>query len=438
MSKETNLYKKKAELYQSFKDLFERCEKEGRAMNADEMQMKIAYVKEMEDIQATIDTAVELANIERTMDDPVYDAKGKKTGEKAGDVSMKRESALHKWIRGNDLTPEEVALLNPTADKRFGGVAVSTNMPKLQENWAELRGTNSTVTNPTYAQDITLSSFFGATKKAFGGWFDATTEIYDNSGATMYMPYHHDVGNTGAQEAVGTDMVATTEDLATNRQQIDSYFHSSGGFKVGWDALADASYDLNTWLLQPISERLMRILATAATTGTGSTAPNGIVTSSRRMELYQKGVTPTATDMNNLLKAVDWAYHTSDKSGWMFNSNTMFRIAATVKSTLYNTEPLWNPSLAAGIPQTLYGYKYWINNDMSSVGTGTVAMLFGDFSYQVNRWVGTPTLIRLKERYAELLSDAFIYVMRFDCECKVAKATTTTSHPIGHLVSIGT
>ena len=431
---ETMLYKKKADFFYQAQDIIKTCEKEGRQMTADEKANYEKAFNEIEGLQATIDKVVELANIEKGLGEPVFNDKGKKTGELVGEVSEKRESALHSWLRyGNaKLKDEDRKILSPTIDEDY-------RMPSVNLNF-NMRGTNSTIVTPAYAQDVEISKIFGQTKKAFGGWFDATTEIYSATGNTMYMPYHHDVANTGSQEAVGTDMVATTEDLVVNRNQLDAYFFSSGGFKVGWDSLNDADFDINTWLLAPIIERGMRALATAATTGTGSTAPNGIVTSSRRMELAQKGATPTQTDLNNLLGLVNWAYHKNvGKSGFMFNSATMFKLLAVVQSTTYNNNPLWAPGLAAGAPSTLLGYPYWINNDMAScTTTGAISVLFGDFSYQVNRWVESPRIIRLEERYAELLSTAFIWVMRFDCDCKVAKATATTSHPIGHIVSIGT
>jgi HK97 family phage major capsid protein len=428
------LYKKKADFFYQAQDIVKTCEKEGRQMTADE---KVNYEKafnEIEGLQTTIDKVVELANIEKGLGEPVYNDKGKKTGENVGEASEKRASAFEKWIRYGDstLNEDERKILSPKIDADYRRPSVDLNI--------NMRGTNSTIVTPTYAQDIEISKIFGQTKKAFGGWMDPTTQIYSTTGNTMYMPYHHDVANTGTIEAVGTDMVATTEDLVINRGQLDAYFYSSGGFKVGWDSLNDADFDINTWLLAPIIERGMRGLTTAATTGDGSSAPNGIVTSSRRMELTTIAATaPTATDLMNLLKAVNYAYHQNVKSsGWMMHSGTMFGLLATVQSSTYNNSPLWAPSFAAGAPSTLLGYPYWLNNSMDAIAKGKTCVLFGDFSYQVNRWVGTPRIIRLEERYAELLSTAFIWVQRFDCDCKVAKATATTSHPIGNISSVAT
>ena len=251
----------------------------------------------------------------------------------------------------------------------------------------------------------------------------------------MYLPYYNDAGNDGAQESEGTDAIASSTDLTLARQQLDAYWHSSTGVTVGWSDLRDAAYPVNDFIIQPLMERLVRVLSTSGTTGTGSTAPKGITIAAVAGELVSKATTPTATDMNNLLKAVDYAYHTGPKSGWMFNSDTMFRIAATVKSSTYNTEPLWQPGLAAGIPATLYGYKYWINNSMGSViATTTRPMIFGDFSKFILRYSGPLIISRLEERYAEKGEVGFLVSQYFDSDVRIVG---TTYHPIKYLRTLG-
>jgi HK97 family phage major capsid protein len=428
---QTEMYKKKADLKYQLDLKLQKATDEKRALNAEELAALEAGFTEIENIQKTIDASIKLSQIEADKNEPFLDPKGNPTGMKKGDVSNERAIAMDKWIRkgAKALDQKEISLLGVKKDKDDEG-RVGTSIP------TNIRATNSVVLNPTYVQDIELSRIFTETKNAYGGWLEQVTEVNTDSGRTLYMPYTDDAGNIGTIEAYGTDIVASSTDVTLARQQLDSYPMSSQGIKVDWDDLEDSSLDMNEWLMRPLMTRLLRVVSYYATLGTGSSQPLGIVNGSKRAELYQKGVTPTQTDLNNLLKAVNYAYHQGKNSGWMFNSTTMFDLMAVVQSTTYNNSPLWAPGLSAAAPSTLLGKKYTINNQMASKGTGTICMLFGDFSYFVQRYVGSPKLIRLDERYAELGQVAFFYIWRTDSEYKIPK--TSTYYPVGHLVSIAT
>ena len=209
---------------------------------------------------------------------------------------------------------------------------------------------------------------------------------------------------------------------------------SSTGLTVGWSELRDASYPVDTFIVQPLLKRLMREISDLATTANGSSTLQGLQAAAVVGETISKSTTPTAADLNYHLKLVDYAYHTAPTSGWMFNSSTMFAIAATVKSTTYNTEPLWQPSLAAGVPSTLYGYKYWINNSMDSIGSNKKPILFGDFSYFFIRWVGPLIISRLEERYAEKGQVGFLVSQYVDSEIGMVG---TTYAPIKYMRNLG-
>jgi len=430
MINQTELYKKKADLKYQLDLKLQKATEEKRALNSEELAALEAGFTEIENIQKTIDASAKLNQIDVDASEPFLDPKGKQTGKTQADVSAERSKAMDKWIRfgPGKLSDSEIKMLSLKKDNLEGkmGTSIPTN----------IRATNSVVLNPTYVQDIELSRIFTETKNAFGGWMDVIQEITTDSGRTLYMPYTDDAGNTGTIEAYGTDIVASSTDVTLARQQLDSYPMSSQGIKVDWDDLNDSSLDMNEWLMRPLMTRLMRVVNYYGTVGSGSSQPLGVVNGSRRAELYQKGVTPTQTDLNNLLKAVNWAYHQSPGTAWMFNANTMFRLLAVVQSSTYNNSPLWAPGLAAGAPSTLLGYNYRINNQMANVGTGTIAMLFGDFKQFVQRYVGSPQLIRLDERYAELGQVAFFYIWRTDSEYKIP--STSTYYPVGHMVSIGT
>lgn len=421
------LYAKIRNLYSQAKDMQEMAAREDRQLTPEE---RINFEKYFTDIQALeqrIEDEKRISDFTSQLNDPFYNADGKKSGKLSGDVAADFDKALRQWIGygPNGMSEEQRELLNLDPAGR-----VNFSPTKVEKRTSDLA-------NPTYVQPITLSSMFMETKKAIGPWMEACTQLYTPTGETMYIPYINDAGNDGSKETEGSDAIASSTDITLARQQLDNYWVSSTGITVGISDIRDAGYPVDTFIVQPLMKRLMREISDLCTSGTGSSTLQGIAYAGAAVvgETISKNTTPTATDLNYHLKLVDYAYHTMPSSGWMFNSSTMFALAATVKSTTYNTEPLWQPSLAAGIPGTLYGYKYWINNSMDSIGSNKKPILFGDFSYFFIRWVGPLIISRLTERYAETGQVGFLVSQYVDSEIG---AVGTTYAPIKYMRNLGT
>ena len=431
------------ELYQRKKDLFAQAEllknkagEENKLMPQEDIDN---YEKYINDILAC-DRQIALMEKENELlkgeSEPYLDPEtGKKTGMNLGEKAVDANRAIENFIRKGPkgMTPEERSMFKMGTDENHRKPFIEIDInPKT---YGDVEKRTSTIANGTYVQETELYKTFQMTKKHYAGWMEATTELYTASGRTMYLPYTNDAGNDGAKEAYGTDVIASSTDITLARGQLDQWPYTSTGLQVDWDDLEDESIPLTEWLYKPLTERLMRAINAAATTGDGSSAPKGIASTAVVGEIVSASTTPTQTDMNAHLKLVNYAYHYAPKSGWMFNSSTMFSLAAVVKAATYNNEPLWQPSLAAGIPSTLYGYKYWLNNNMDSIGADKKVMLFGDFSYQFNRWVGPLRIVRLVERYAEKLQDGFFAYQRFDSDVSMVG---TTYAPFKYMRCLGT
>jgi HK97 family phage major capsid protein len=117
-------------------------------------------------------------------------------------------------------------------------------------------------------------------------------------------------------------------------------------------------------------------------------------------------------------------------AGFMMHSSMMYEIAGVAASTTDN-RPLWQPSMATGVPDKIEGFPYWINNNMSlntdgahSTDLGKRHILFGDFKQYKLRYVGAPTLIRLNELYAAQFQTGFIMLQRVDGKLIMPNATT--------------
>lgn len=427
-----DLYKQIRNLYNEANDLKNRVAEEGRQMNDEELGNFRKYFDDITKLEEQIKEEQRLTQFESHLNDPFYNPDGKNSGKRNGDVGAEFDKTFRKWAAWGPgaLEPEERELINIDELGR-----VRMNITKEDRaNFGNVEKRTSALANPTYIQPTTLSSMFLETQKAIGPWMDACTQIYTPTGETMYIPYINDAGNDGSLEAEGTDAIASSTDITLARQQLDSYWYSSTGLTVGLSEIRDANYPVETFILQPLMKRLMRKISSETTTADGSSKPKGLAVAAVVGEVVPASTTPTATDMNKLLKLVDYSNHTGPKSGWMFNSNTMFNIASTVKSSTYNTEPLWQPGLAAGIPSTLYGYKYWINNSMDSVGANKKIMLFGDFSYFFIRWVGPLIISRLAERYAEKGQVGFLVSQYVDSEIGMVG---TTYAPIKYMRNLG-
>lgn len=432
-----DLYKRKADLFYQAEQMKIKAQDENRQLDGEELTNFQRYLDDMDAVDKQIEQETRFATMQAKLGETITDSRGVKLGE-AGELEKDWNKAFSKYMRmgARSLTPDERDTLNITETETGIGVPINPTETRWDHLRTEKRATNSVITNPTYLNPVTMADEFGLTLKAIGPWMDAVSTLNTPTGGDYVLPYYNDGGNDGALEAAGTDAVASSTDLDTAKTTLTNYWISSTGLIVNWATLRDADYPVNEFIVKPMMNRLARAISTYATTGTGSSQPKGIAICAVTGELAAKATAPTQTDLNNLLRLVDYSYHVGPKSGWMFHSDTMFRMAAAVKSTTYNQDPLWQPSFAAGIPATLLGYKYWINNSMNTITTAPGnSVLFGDFSQFVIRYVGPLIVTRLEERYAEKGQVAFLLSQFMDSNIKIVG---TTYAPIKKIKNIMT
>jgi HK97 family phage major capsid protein len=179
--------------------------------------------------------------------------------------------------------------------------------------------------------------------------------------------------------------------------------------------LTDTGVPLQAAIGGLLAERLGRIFNQYYTTGSGSSQPTGILAASNGSA---KGADAGATALTrdnllDLLHSVDPAYRRSPSATLMMNDATLKYLRKLVIGAS-DDRPLWQPSMIQGEPATIEGFRYIINQDMPSIGTGNKSVAFGDFSKYIIRTVGSITLRRLDERYAELLLVGFLAWQRAD------------------------
>jgi len=231
---------------------------------------------------------------------------------------------------------------------------------------------------------------------AFGPMYDpgVTREIVTSGGGAMPFPTVNDTANaTNVAHTEGTSLTDDGgADVTFAEKTLNAFAYNTEWLRVSKELADDSVFAIEALLGSLLGERLGRTANIQLTTGTGSGAPNGIVTASAL------GVTAAATaaitydEIINFEHSVDPAYRTAPSVGFMFNDSTLQAIRK-LKDGQGNY--LWQAgNVQGGVPNTLNGRNYRINQAMAGLGSGVSSkvMLFGDFQKYIVRKVGAPLI----------------------------------------------
>ncbi|ETD84173.1 phage major capsid protein [Rhodobacter capsulatus] len=137
--------------------------------------------------------------------------------------------------------------------------------------------------------------------------------------------------------------------------------------------LEDAQVDLNGYLSAHIARRFGQLEAQWFVKGNGTTAAEGVLTSTEVQELDAPML--SLTQLLDLFYAVKTPY--AQNGAWMMNRKTMALIR---KMSDLDGQLLWQTGLAAGQPGTLLGRPVYEAPDMDDATTGKTPIVFGDFA----------------------------------------------------------
>lgn len=248
--------------------------------------------------------------------------------------------------------------------------------------------------------------------KFFGAMRDVAEVITTETGATLPWPTNDDTANVGAILAENTQV--TEQDVTLGQQDVGAYMYTSKLVRVSLQLLNDNAFDMESWLARKLGERIGRAQNAHFTTGTGTSQPEGVQTNATVGKTGATGQVATVTydDLIDLIHSVDPAYRLGGRAGWMLHDTTL---SAARKLKDSQQRPLWEPSVQAGVPDALLGYRYTVNQDMPVMAANAKAILFGDFyaGYLI-RDVQDVQLLRLAERYADYLQVGFLAFARSD------------------------
>lgn len=271
---------------------------------------------------------------------------------------------------------------------------------------------------PGYRATITESM------KAFGGIINHANVITTSTGNPLQWPTNDDTGNVGAILAENSAVTETPVALGT--KTIGAYMYTSKLVLVSLQLLQDSVFDLDTWLPGKLGMRIGRATAAHMISGNGTSQPEGVATNATSGVTGAAGFGITYDNIIDLEHSIDPAYRASGRCRFLFNDATL-AVLRKLKDT--QGRPLWLPVPTSGMPSTINGIEYTIDQGMASPGASTKSILFGDFQQAyIVRMVHDMQMVRLAERYAEMLQVGFFGFVRLDAKADDANAVRALQH----------
>lgn len=267
------------------------------------------------------------------------------------------------------------------------------------------------------------------TMKTFGTFLNTATVVHTATGQPLPVPTLDDTGNEGA--IIAESGTITEQDAALGSHTLGAYKFTSKMINVSYELLQDASAgislpgtatdgsghpDPNADGLDAIirnlaGERIGRIMDHKFAVGTGTGEPSGLL---QTVVTGKTGLTGQTTsliydDLIDLIYSVDKAYRGAAR---FVAADATIGAIRKLKDT--QGHPLWNPSVQAGVPDTLLGYPVDTNNYIPTMAANAKSLVFGDIRRYYIRMVDEVVAMRLVERYADLGQVAFFILMRAD------------------------
>lgn len=243
---------------------------------------------------------------------------------------------------------------------------------------------------------------------------DIARVIKTASGNPMKLPTVDDTASTAGSHTESAKLTDDGgKDIVIGQKSLDAYGYDSEFIRWSWELNADSIFSFEALLGELIGERLGRIANSQLTVGTGSSAPNGIVTASGLGKTTAGATAITADEVLEFVHSVDPAYRASPKSRFMFNDSTLLALRK-LKDGQGNYLITEAPDGAGRLRIGAVSAPYSINQAMDSLAAAKKVMLYGDFSRYFVRKVGDPVIGVLRERFWPDMGIAGL--IRFDGE----------------------
>lgn len=309
------------------------------------------------------------------------EARGQDSGEK-----VEYREAFHEYLRAQGQLGEMSVEARDVLKQGFSSV----------ETRAQTAGTNSAggYTVPTELMNILVKSM-----AAWGPMYDESisTVLTTSGGGTITLPTVNDTASTAEAHTEGATLTDDGgKDVVFGEKQLDAYAWNTEWLRVSKELADDSIFAMEQVLGDLLGERLGRIANSQLTIGTGSSAPNGIVTASTLGKTAAGATAITSDEIIDLVHSVNPAYRMGPKVRFMFNDSTL---AAIRKLKDGDGNYLWQMgNVQQGVPGSLLGYGYSVNQAMANIATGNRSIVFGDFGKYYVRKVGAPLIGAIQDK----------------------------------------
>jgi HK97 family phage major capsid protein len=267
-----------------------------------------------------------------------------------------------------------------------------------QEIRAQTVGTN---TAGGYTVPTELSNQLIRTMKMWGPMYDEDicTVMNTSAGNPIDIPTIDDTSvPVGQHTEAGTVTDDGGSDATFGKKTLNAFAYDTEWVKFSWELAQDSIFNFETLLGDLLGQRLGRRANLELTTGDGNGDPNGIVTASSLGKTATATAAITYDEVIDLVHSVDPAYRQSPKVRFMFNDTTL---GALRKLKDAENRYIWTAGdVQNGVPGSILGYRYSINQAMDTLAAAKKVMLFGDFGKYFVRKVGGVVMFVARERFA--------------------------------------
>jgi HK97 family phage major capsid protein len=272
----------------------------------------------------------------------------------------------------------------------------------LTKGYQTVEGRAQTTTSAAggYTVPTELQAEIIRSMKLFGPMYDPgiTRELVTSGGYSLPYPTVDDTANTAAASTQGTTLTDDgSGDVVFGQKTLGSFSFATPWLRVSKELADDSVFAMEGLLGDLLGERLGRLANSQLTTGVGTTAPAGIVVGSTAGKTAASTTVFTSDEIIDLEHSVDAAYRESPKAAYMVHDLVL---AAIRKLKDGQNNYLWQAGdIRNGVPGTLNGRRYYINNAMSSAfTTGQKLILFGDLGKYFVRKVGAPLVGAIQDK----------------------------------------
>lgn len=215
----------------------------------------------------------------------------------------------------------------------------------------------------------------------------------------------------------------TLSDDAFGQASLSAYKLGTA-IKISEELLNDSVFDLPSYIAKEFARRIGAKEEEAFFVGDGKGKPTGIFNDAGGA---QDGVTATSAnitfdDVMELFYSLRSPYR--KKAVWVLNDSTVKALRKLKDST---GNYIWQPSVTAGVPDTILNRPYKTSIYVPEVKAGNKCMAFGDFSYY---WIADRqgrSFKRLNELFAMTGQVGFLASQRLDGKLILPEAIKTLS-----------